>query len=42
VLQKQGEGRTSRFRFADPLLQPYVAMQGVAQGLVRVQDLRSA
>jgi len=42
VLQKQGTGRTSRFRFADPLLQPYVAMQGVAQGLVRVQDLPSA
>jgi Holliday junction resolvasome RuvABC ATP-dependent DNA helicase subunit len=42
VLQKQGSGRTSRFRFADPLLQPYVAMQGVAQGLVRVQDLPSA
>jgi Cdc6-like AAA superfamily ATPase len=39
VLQKQGTGRTSRFRFADPLLQPYVAMQGVAQGLVGVQDL---
>jgi len=42
VLQKQGSGRTSRFRFADPLLQPYVAMQGVAQGLVRVQDLPAA
>jgi Cdc6-like AAA superfamily ATPase len=42
VLQKQGSGRTSRFRFADPLLQPYVAMQGVAQGIVRLQDLPSA
>jgi hypothetical protein len=42
VLQKQGSGRTSRFRFADPLLQPYVAMQGVAQGLVKVRDLPAA
>jgi Cdc6-like AAA superfamily ATPase len=42
VLEKRGTGRTSRFRFADPLLQPYVAMQGVAQGLVRFQDLPSA
>jgi Cdc6-like AAA superfamily ATPase len=41
VLEKHGTGRTSRFRFADPLLQPYVAMQGVAQGLVRFQDLPS-
>ncbi len=42
VLEKHGTGRTSRFRFADPLLQPYVAMQGVAQGLVRFQDLPAA
>ena len=42
VLQKQGSGRTSRFRFADPLLQPYVAMQGVAHGLVQVGDLRAS
>ena len=42
VLERHGEGRTARFRFTDPLLQPYVAMQGVAQGLVRVQDLPAA
>jgi Cdc6-like AAA superfamily ATPase len=40
VLQKQGEGRTSRFRFVNPLLQPYVAMRGVSEGIVRLQDLR--
>lgn len=40
VLQKQGAGRTSRFRFVNPLLQPYVAMRGVSEGVVRVQDLR--
>ncbi|MFY9579349.1 MAG: hypothetical protein WAQ33_08485 [Gaiellaceae bacterium] len=32
--------RTSRYRFLNPLLQPYVAMRGVSEGLVRVQDLR--
>jgi Cdc6-like AAA superfamily ATPase len=40
VLQKHGAGRTSRFRFVNPLLQPYVAMRGVSEGIVRVQDLR--
>ena len=40
VLQKRGVGRTSRFRFVNPLLQPYVAMRGVSEGIVRVQDLR--
>jgi Cdc6-like AAA superfamily ATPase len=40
VLQKQGAGRTSRFRFVNPLLQPYVAMRGVSEGVVRLQDLR--
>ena len=39
VLQKYGTGRTSRYRFLNPLLQPYVAMRGVSEGLVRVQDL---
>jgi Cdc6-like AAA superfamily ATPase len=39
VLHKQGAGRTSRFRFENPLLQPYVAMRGVAEGLVKVRDL---
>jgi Cdc6-like AAA superfamily ATPase len=40
VLQKQGAGRTSRFRFVNPLLQPYVAMRGVSEGAVQLQDLR--
>lgn len=40
VLQKHGAGRTVRFRFVNPLLQPYVAMRGVSEGVVKVQDLR--
>jgi energy-coupling factor transporter ATP-binding protein EcfA2 len=39
ILQKHGTGRSSRYRFLNPLLQPYVAMRGVSEGLVRVQDL---
>ncbi|MGH3136923.1 MAG: ATP-binding protein, partial [Gaiellaceae bacterium] len=40
VLQKLGPAKTPRYRFSDALLQPYVAMRGVAEGVVRVQDLR--
>jgi hypothetical protein len=40
VLQKQsGTGRV-RYRFENPLLQPYVAMRGLSEGVVRVKDLR--
>jgi hypothetical protein len=40
VLQKRGEPRRYRYRFENPLLQPYVVMKGVADGLVRARDLR--
>ena len=39
VLQKHGPAKAARYRFVDPLLQPYVAMRGVAERVVRVQDL---
>jgi hypothetical protein len=39
VLQKYGSADTSRYRFVDPLLQPYVAMRGVSEGIVRMRDL---
>jgi energy-coupling factor transporter ATP-binding protein EcfA2 len=40
VLQKQsGTGRV-RYRFENPLLQPYVAMKGLSEGVVRLKDLR--
>ncbi len=34
VLEKVGTARRFRYRFADPLLQPYVIMQGVALGRI--------
>jgi Cdc6-like AAA superfamily ATPase len=36
VLQK----RDDRYRFANPLLQPYVVMRGLAEGLVKAKDVR--
>ncbi|MFP3710105.1 ATP-binding protein [Paraburkholderia sp. SIMBA_009] len=34
ILQKSGEPRRYRFRFANPLMQPYVLMDGVRRGLI--------
>jgi hypothetical protein len=34
VLVRKGRERAYRFRFRDPLMQPYVIMQGIEQGLV--------
>jgi hypothetical protein len=40
VLQKQSGSGPVRYRFENPLLQPYVAMKGLSEGVVRVKDLR--
>lgn len=37
VLQKKGFARRFRFRFINPLLQPYVLMRGLAEGAVDVE-----
>jgi len=34
ILTRRGRGRAYRFRFADPMMQPYVMMKGIEQGLV--------
>lgn len=34
ILQKTGQTRRYRFRFINPLLQPYIVMKGLAEGLV--------
>lgn len=39
VLQRLGEPRNYRFRFTDPVLQPYVLMRGLKQGLVDMKDV---
>jgi Cdc6-like AAA superfamily ATPase len=40
MLQKRGEPRRFRYRFVNPLLQPYVVMKALSEGLVRQRDLR--
>ena len=35
VLQKTGTARRYRFRFKNPLMQPFVVMKGLAKGLIR-------
>jgi Cdc6-like AAA superfamily ATPase len=42
VLQKRGAPRRYRYRFANPLLQPYVVMRGVSDGIVSPKGLRSS
>jgi energy-coupling factor transporter ATP-binding protein EcfA2 len=39
VLQRGGAG-SRRYRFANPLLQPYVVMRGLTDGLVKARDVR--
>lgn len=39
VLHKSGIPRLYRYKFIDPLLQPYVIMQGVEVGLIKITDL---
>jgi hypothetical protein len=40
VIQKHGGAGTARYRFVNPLLQPYVAMRGLLEGVVRTSDLQ--
>lgn len=34
VLVQKGRERSYRYRFADPMMQPYIIMKGIEQGLV--------
>jgi energy-coupling factor transporter ATP-binding protein EcfA2 len=40
ILQKRREADGDRYRFLNPLLQPYVVMRGLAEGLVTASDVR--
>jgi histone H3/H4 len=39
VLQRLGKSHQYRFRFSDPLMQPYVLMKGLQNGLLDLQDV---
>ena len=41
VLQRTGTARRFRFRFENPLMQPYVVMDGIRKGLIN-DDLKSS
>jgi len=41
VLCKRGSERNYRFRFVNPMMQPYVIMHGLASGLIAQEDLNS-
>jgi hypothetical protein len=40
VLQRRKEAGTERYRFVNPLLQPYVVMRGLSEGLVKARDVK--
>jgi Cdc6-like AAA superfamily ATPase len=40
VLQREGSSRRYFYRFADPILRPYVVLNGLAQGLITEEQLR--
>lgn len=39
ILQKTGFARRFRFRFKNPLLQPFIIMNGLTRGLIRENDI---
>jgi hypothetical protein len=41
VMQRMGQSRKYRFRFKNPLLQPFVVMKGLSKGLITKDDLRT-
>lgn len=40
VLQREGSSRRYFYRFSDPILQPYVVLNGLAEGLITDEQLR--
>jgi len=40
VLQRREQSGADRYRFVNPLLQPYVVMRGLSDGLVKAKDVR--
>jgi Cdc6-like AAA superfamily ATPase len=40
VLQRRQEAGADRYRFVNPLLQPYVVMRGLSEGLLKARDVK--
>lgn len=41
VLRREGSSRRYFYRFSDPILQPYVVLSGLAEGLITEEQVRS-
>ena len=41
VLQRFGEPRAYRYRFSDPMMQPYVLMRGLERGLLDIENVEA-
>jgi hypothetical protein len=41
ILVRKGRERSYRYRFADPMMQPYIIMKGIEQGLVEPTALEA-
>jgi len=39
ILVRRGKERAYKFRFADPMMQPYIIMRGVEEGLIKASGL---
>lgn len=42
AMQKSGQRNRPRYRFSEPLLVPFIAMRGVSDGLITLDELREA
>jgi hypothetical protein len=40
VLWREGKPRNYSYRFSDPMIQPYIVMTALADGLITENDLR--
>lgn len=40
ILKKDGDSSRPRYRFADPIIQPYILMRGIAEKMIDESDIR--
>ncbi len=42
ILEKKGQTRRFRYRFTNPMMQPYVLLKGIAEGRITKEDIAAA
>jgi hypothetical protein len=40
ILRKDGDAARPRFRFVDPIVQPYILMRGIAEKMIDESDIK--